>query len=190
MAELKEIIAKKLVELRKQNHLTQAELAEKLHYSDKAISKWEQGDSLPGIEVLYEITQLYEVPLDYLTHEGDYQPPKKKITNKEKSNRISIALLAISAVWCLATALYIYGYMLFDIYNWAIFIWALVPTCLIALIFNAIWGKRIYTFYIASILMWAALAGIYFQFLDYNLWATFILGAPMQISIILWARLK
>ncbi|MFQ8954332.1 MAG: helix-turn-helix domain-containing protein [Oscillospiraceae bacterium] len=53
MEKLNFIIAKNLSELRRKNKLTQLEVAEKLNYSDKAVSKWEQGESLPGIEVLY-----------------------------------------------------------------------------------------------------------------------------------------
>ena len=66
MDKLNFIIAKNLSELRKRNRLTQAELAEKLNYSDKAVSKWEKGESLPGVEVLYKLSKLYGVSLDYI----------------------------------------------------------------------------------------------------------------------------
>ena len=49
MEKLNFIIAKNLSELRRKNKLTQLEVAEKLNYSDKAVSKWEQGEALPGI---------------------------------------------------------------------------------------------------------------------------------------------
>ena len=52
---VREIIAKNISSLRKREKMTQAQLAEKLHYSDKAISKWERGDSLPDAEMLYEM---------------------------------------------------------------------------------------------------------------------------------------
>lgn len=45
MDELKKIIAGNISELRKNEGLTQAELAQRLHYSDKAVSKWERGVS-------------------------------------------------------------------------------------------------------------------------------------------------
>ena len=69
MDKLNFIIAKNLSELRKKNRLTQLELAEKLNYSDKAVSKWEQGESLPGIEVLCKLSKLYGVSLDYIVGE-------------------------------------------------------------------------------------------------------------------------
>ena len=52
MKELREIIGENLTELRKQKGYTQISLAEKLNYSDKAISKWENGSSLPPIDIL------------------------------------------------------------------------------------------------------------------------------------------
>ena len=52
MSELRKIIGKNLSELRKRKKYTQQELGEILLYSDKTISKWEKGESLPGIEIL------------------------------------------------------------------------------------------------------------------------------------------
>ena len=67
--ELKMIVAKNLVELRKNAKLTQIELAEKLNYSDKAVSKWERGESLPDVETLKRIAELYDVSVDALLKE-------------------------------------------------------------------------------------------------------------------------
>ncbi len=70
MSELRKIIGKNLSELRKRKKYTQQELGEILLYSDKTISKWEKGESLPGIEILCSLCDLYGITLDYLTHEG------------------------------------------------------------------------------------------------------------------------
>ncbi len=55
---LKKNIAKNLSSLRKSAGLTQAELGEKLTYSDKSISKWERGDGLPDLLVLDKLAEL------------------------------------------------------------------------------------------------------------------------------------
>ena len=60
------IIAKKLTKLRKENNLTHLQLAEKLNYSDKAISKWERAESIPDVLVLKSIADLFGVTVDYL----------------------------------------------------------------------------------------------------------------------------
>ena len=91
MDDLKQIIAKNLVELRKRKKYTQLDLANTLQYSDKAISKWEKGDSLPDIEVLYQICNLYGVTLDFLTHEGSFEEKKEYVLKKdERKNKVII----------------------------------------------------------------------------------------------------
>ena len=66
MENVKAIIAKNLVELRKSKRMTQQELAEKLNYSDKAISRWEHAETLPDIETLCRICDIYGVSFEYL----------------------------------------------------------------------------------------------------------------------------
>ena len=67
-APVKNVVAKNLIELRKSRKLTQSDLAEMLNYSDKTISKWENGDSLPDIAVLAALTDIYGITLDDLVH--------------------------------------------------------------------------------------------------------------------------
>lgn len=52
--------------LRKEKNLTQAELAQLLNVTDKAVSKWETGDSNPDIVLLPKLAEVYCVTLDYL----------------------------------------------------------------------------------------------------------------------------
>ena len=64
MNDFKRIIANNITELRRSVPLTQAELAEKLNYSDKAVSKWERGESIPDVIVLKQIADLFGVTVD------------------------------------------------------------------------------------------------------------------------------
>lgn len=57
-------LQKRLIDLRKEKGLTQKELAEQINYSDKVISKWERGESLPSILVLKELSKFYNVTTD------------------------------------------------------------------------------------------------------------------------------
>ena len=66
MEDPKEIIARNIVDLRRKNGMTQLELAEKLNYTDKAVSKWERGESIPDVAVLKTIADLFGVTVDYL----------------------------------------------------------------------------------------------------------------------------
>jgi transcriptional regulator with XRE-family HTH domain len=66
MANVKETVRENLVKLRKEHKWTQMELAEKIGYSDKAISRWETGEVNPDIETLDKLAELYEVDISVL----------------------------------------------------------------------------------------------------------------------------
>lgn len=101
-----EKIGKIILELRKSEGLTQAQLAEKLMVSDKAVSKWELGASIPDIQQLESITQLFNISYDLLLS-GDLERvklmttkgqevkavEKKKLTTKEWYKLDSAALV-------------------------------------------------------------------------------------------------
>ncbi len=56
-------IGKFLAELRKENEMTQEQLAEKLNVARRTISRWETGNNMPDIDILIDISDLYEVDL-------------------------------------------------------------------------------------------------------------------------------
>lgn len=60
----KQIVAGNLSACRKQHGLTQLQLAELLHYSDKAVSKWERGESMPDLAVMKQLADFYGMSID------------------------------------------------------------------------------------------------------------------------------
>ncbi len=58
--------ANRLVKVRKEKHLTQAEVAEKLNISFQAVSLWERGETVPDTEKVVEIASLFGVTTDWL----------------------------------------------------------------------------------------------------------------------------
>jgi len=77
-------LSEKLQQLRKQNNMTQEQLAEKLFVSRTAISKWESGKGYPNIESLKSISKLFSVSIDDLLS-GD-----ELIVLAENENRLNI----------------------------------------------------------------------------------------------------
>ena len=71
--EIKENFSQNLINLRKAKSLTQLQLAEKLNYSDKAISKWEVGSVLPDVETLSHIAEFFGLTVNDLIY-------KKKVS--------------------------------------------------------------------------------------------------------------
>ena len=191
MEELKTIIADNLITLRKTNKLTQLELAEKLNYSDKAISKWERGESLPDIVILKQLGDMYGVSVDYILaphtedEKSQYHAVKPKLNNK-----LIITLLAWLSVWILATILYISFKIIFDEYYWKIWIWALPVSTIILIVFSSIWGNKSLIIASVSIFIWTLILAFYLQFLKYNLWILFLLGAPAQLATALCGKIK
>lgn len=61
-----ESINERIKQLRKEKGWTQLELAEKLHVSDKAVSKWETGEGYPELSILIELANVFDVTTDYL----------------------------------------------------------------------------------------------------------------------------
>lgn len=192
MKEIKEIIGNNIALLRKQNDMTQQELADELAYSDKSISKWERGEAVPDIEVLIKIADLFQISIDSLVSENQIHTQsetRKKIDEQIKSNKIIIALLSVSAIWIVCTILFITGKSFNNSLNWPVFIWAVPLSFVVLLVFNCIWGKKTWLAMITSSIVWSLLACFFIQFYlntSHNIWYIFILGIPLQVAIIFW----
>ena len=78
LSELKLISASNIIKLRTEAGLTQAELGEKLNYSDKTISKWERGEAIPDAYVLTQMAEIFGVSVDYLLGLTDEPAPYRK----------------------------------------------------------------------------------------------------------------
>ena len=194
MEDLKRIIAKNIADLRVAKGMTQLELAEKLNYSDKAVSKWERGESIPDITVLKQITDLYDVTLDYLVQE-EYDAKKiKQLKKKGKvRNHGLITGISILLVWLIATIVFV---IIDSVANtsahWLSFLYAVPVSMIVWLVLNSVWFNKKRNFLIISLLLWSTLASIYLTILicGKNLWVIFILGVPSQIIIIFWSKIK
>lgn len=183
-------LSKNLLSLRKQKKLTQLELASLLNYSDKSISKWECGETAPDIDMIHKLAVFYGITIDELVGEDtvEIKPTANKVI--ERSNKIIITLLAISIIWVCATIIQVQMKLWYGENLWVTYIWA-VPASLIALIiFNLRWGQKKFSLLLASALTWTTLTALYLQFLNYNIWATFFIGIPAQLSMILWGQLS
>ena len=109
----------KLTYFRKQKGLTQANLAEALHVSRQAISRWEVGTAVPSTDNLKVLSTLYGVPVDYLLNDSaddlcedtaTQTPSEENLDIKavQKSSNVWIySLIAIIVISALAAAILI-----------------------------------------------------------------------------------
>ena len=189
MKEIKDIISHNLISLRKSHNLTQNDLAEKLSYSDNMVSRWERGEITPSIETLQKISEFYNVPLSSLLEEHLVEEKKQddKINNMKK---FSIILMLLTTVWFAITISFVYANAVLHKNIWLIFVLGVPLSCAIMLLFNGTWNKYIYRFVVSTVLVWSLLAFIYLNFLQYNLFLIFIIGIPVELSLVIWAFIK
>ena len=191
MEELKQIIAENLVAYRKQAQMTQQDLATKLNYSDKAVSKWERAEGVPDVLVLKAIADLYGVTVnDFLVN----HTKRKKLRFKDFwAKRWLITLLSAGLVFFIATIV---------VFLWLVaapntsvpvakyvYLTALPVAMIVVLVFSCIWGNIWQRCIVATALIWTLCLLIHFVLnivsLE-NTWMIYVVGAAMQLLVILW----
>ena len=198
MEDLKLIIAGNIGKLRREADITQLELAERLNYSDKAVSKWERGESIPDVVTLKSLADIFGVSVDYLLR-ADHpleSEAKREYTKRQKRNHLLISFMSCVLVWFVAVFLYTSMDVALPMMRdrmWLAFVYAVPVTAIVILVFNSIWGPKLLNFLIISVLVWSLLACTFITALvlfSYNLWLVFMIGIPAQIIICLWSGLK
>jgi transcriptional regulator with XRE-family HTH domain len=188
MDEIKASVAKNITLHRKKLNLTQAQLAEKLNYSDKAISKWERAEAVPDVYILHEMAVLFGITVDELIGATPLREHNPKL---QKHNHAVITLLSIGLVWLFATVVFV----ILDWCGvkgrlWLSFIYAIPVSAIVSIVFNGIWGKRLINTILVSVLIWTVAVSIYLTFSLTKTWLIYIVGIPLQILTILWYFLK
>lgn len=194
MEDIKLIISQNIVSLRRESGMTQLELAEKLNYSDKAISKWERGESVPDITVLKAIADLFGVTVDYLIekeHKVEREPAERVVDPRSKRKHAVITAMSVLLVWVIATLLFVIldASIKQGVAHWLVFAYAVVVSAIVWLVFNSIWHNRRRNYWIVSLLLWSVLMSVHLSILcgGANLWQIYLLGIPGQIIIMLWS---
>ena len=200
---LKKQIGSNIAAFRKRQCLTQAGLAEQLNYSDKAVSKWERGDSIPDVLTLMAIARVLHTTVDELLQDpnalpeelGKVEQTMGKVvekTLKRKANKNIIQGLASLLVWFVALFLFVVLSSC-DIPNsWLAFFYAVPVDCIVCLSLRSAWHDFRWNRALISGIMWGALLSFHTTVLvlaGVNLWKIYLLGIPGQAAILLWFRM-
>ena len=184
--EIKENFSKNLSTLRKANNLTQATLADKLNYTDKAVSKWEVGSVLPDIETLTHIAEFFGITVNDLIY-----PKKEKWTSKFLKNHLFITLGSASVVWFLASIIYfVLEWGTSASRAWLTFVVAIPIMFVVFIVYTAMWFKKIWLYLSISGLFWSVLVTFYLVVANWALWFIFIIGVVGQLMILFWSKIK
>jgi len=204
---LKKQIGANIVSYRKRHGLTQAGLAEKLNYSDKAVSKWERGESAPDVQTLVQLAELFDVTVNELLVDPLQLPdnPSKveqvmgravEKTLKRKADKRIILMLSSILVWFVA----LFVFVVLSICNvpktWVAFFYAIPIDAIVMLSLRSAWRDFRWNRALISMIMWGCLLSIFVSvlvFVDDTLWLSmlriFLLGIPGQAAILLWFRM-
>lgn len=183
---LRQRIAANLAHYRKLNNMTQSELAERISYSDKSISKWERAEGVPDIYVLMLLAELFSVSVNDLISENAPLPPPVSININK--NRVLILLMFIGLVWLAATVAYT-ALQIFApsfVWAWYSFIFAIPVSCIFAVVFTSLWWGLKYRFIAVSALVWAIAVTIYLLIPLANVDLIFAIAGVLQILVVLW----
>lgn len=209
--ELKATVGGNLARLRRDRGLTQAELAERINYSDKAVSKWERGESLPDVLTLLNLAEQLGTDLNTLTGSAPElpqpapeaatpEPPEEKpretavqkLTARYQADKNVIQKLSSILVWVVALFLY----MVLDAFGvkhlWMIFVIAVPANAIVLLSLRSAWKLYGWNRFLISVIMWGALLVIYLLLLvagGVNVWRILPMGLLGQAAILLWFKM-
>ena len=191
--ELKQNIAHNITALRKQNNMTQADLAEQLNYSDKSISKWERGDGLPDIYVLVKIADLFGVTLNDLIY---LDSPKQieEMAQKDATypKRVLITALSGGLVWFIATvAFFLLNVFMPDVQGlWLAFVYAVPVAAIVLVVFTHLWWGRVARCLSVSTLVWGFTVMIHLTISRLgdvrNMALIYVATGVFQLLVIMW----
>lgn len=179
---LRENFARNLSDLRRRAGMTQMELAEKLNYSDKSISKWERGEGIPDLYVVAEIADLFEVTVNDMISSKAY---KKPLLSR---NKLLTTILAIGIAWLVAVFLFFVLQVSAPSFPaWYFYIYALPVSAVIALVFANIWWNKLTRFISVSGLVWSVALCVFLTFLSTpRIWLIFVVAAVVELLTVIW----
>ena len=209
--ELKLQIGSNITLYRKARGMTQAELAQKLNYSDKAVSKWERGESIPDVLTLADIARQFEITLNELVYgpaeeevpavapaepaEPRPEPEKsvpRKITDRIRHNRKVIQGLVSILDWIVVLAFYVLLDSFELPYLWMLVLVGILAHAITLLSLRSAWQMYNWNMALISVIMWGSLACLHNVILlisHINIWRLYLMGLLGQLAIILWFKL-
>ena len=200
---LKARIGSNISAYRKQCAMTQAGLAEKLNYTDKAVSKWERGESIPDVLTLMQLAELFEIEVGELLADpnelpGDPGKLEKAMTQvsekalHRKANKSIIQRLCSLLVWSVALLIFVIVSSLDIPKSWITFFYAIPANAIVLLSLRSAWHDFRWNRCLISTIVWGSILSLYMTLLVFfglNIWKLFLLGIPGQAAVILWFRM-
>ena len=183
--EFNKLVGENLAKYRKFNNYTQIALAEKINYSDKAVSKWENGECLPDVYVLKQLADLYGVTVNDLLSKRN--KPKVSLA---KTNGVFAQLLSCCIVWIVAIFAFFILSAFVKSFNkaWLSFIVAIPSSFIIILVFSCIYKNRLIQFLSISAIIWTVILTLHLFLIEIfsEVLMLYYIGIPVQAMVVIW----
>ena len=192
LSELKLISASNIIKLRTEAGLTQAELGEKLNYSDKTISKWERGEAIPDAYVLTQMAEIFGVTVDYLlsSHDAWESPDQQAARQKEAGYSVNMIIaISVLGVWTMALTIFVLLW-LFDIILWETFIVALPVSILTYMVLICVFRRRQHLQFVIAAFVLSMFILLYFTLPMQKPWQLFLIAIPAEIIVFLSCNIR
>lgn len=202
---LKTQIGANIAAFRKRAGMTQAGLAEKLNYSDKAVSKWERGESMPDVLTLVQLAEQFDISVNDLVSDPNDLPGEPvgiqkamaQVSEKalhRKANKNIILGLSTTLVWFVALLIFVVmsSFEILERPSYLVFFYAIPANAVVLLSMRSAWHDFRWNRALISVIVWGTLLSIHLSLLVFfglNIWKLYLLGLPGQIAIFLWFRL-
>lgn len=188
MNDIKQTIANNMTGYRKKAGLTQQQLADKLNYSDKAVSKWERAEAIPDVLVLKQLADIYGIKVDDFFAEEIAAKPVGDHGKIRTARHWLVTLLSVGLVWLVATIVTVV-WLLVDssvpVAKYA-YLSALPASLIVTVVFSCLWGRIWQTALSVSALIWSLCVVLDVFMLLPNSWLVYFIGAALQVLVILW----
>lgn len=192
LAELKLISASNIIRLRTEAGMTQAELGNKLNYSDKTISKWERGEAIPDAYVLTQLAEIFSVTVDYLLSSHDNWEKHKKVEHEGDEPKYSanmIIAIVIVSIMTFALSIFI-GAWIAGYIEWRIFLFGGIVSLLAYMVLDCVFKKARHLTVSLSAFILSLITGVYFTFPEMHMWQIYILALPAIIIVVLACNIR
>ncbi len=179
---MKATFAANLTKLRNAASMTQLELAERLNFSDKAVSKWERAESMPDVYTIKQLADLFQVSVDdLLTPSEQWEKPvvKDKLDKKHRVTGGLITLVVLVSILAVAFLVFVILWLA-GMPDARVFVYMLPAVFVTWLVLNSTMLEGKHNRYITMGLVFSVIAVVYAALLSINPWQLFLFAIPAE----------
>lgn len=186
---LKLQIGNNIAAYRKEKGWTQAGLAMRINYSDKAVSKWERGESIPDVLTMMLLAEQFGVTVNDLLASNEEAPAP--VPEKRADKQVILRLCSV-LVWFIALLVFVVLASMKVPFSWVPFVYAIPVYAIVQLSIRSAWRDYGRNRLMISLIVWGCLLSVFVTlwiWLEKLYYLVFLLGIPGQIAIFLWFRM-